>query len=342
MDWNVRDFNTPASNTPALNALALKAPEWLSVADRQEMLDTPNEPIFERITRLAALVTNTMTGLISLVPSDDQRSNLHLIRGVPQTGFQTPFCAYAMNAPGPFVIEDALADSRFAEHPYVTTRPGIRFYIGHKLCLSNEQSIGTLCVTDTRPSRPTLLQISALSDLAHIVTDELELRQTATTDSLTGALTRRILDLRLEGEIERCHRYGNQLCVVAIDIDHFHAIHRRHGAAAGDTVLQSVTSAIKALTREVDLIGRIGVEEFVLVLPETGAEDAMLVCERLRQIIERLRLPFGPTELKFTASIGVTEIGATDRSGPLLRQRARRALFNAQTRGSNRVEFVSA
>lgn len=215
--------------------------------------------------------------------------------------------------------------------------PNIRFYLGVPLRMHNGDNIGTLCTIDTTPRVPTAAQVAMLTDLARLVVDELELRQIAITDSLTGALTRRGLEICLETEIERCRRYGHCVSLIAMDLDHFKLVNDRHGHAAGDLVLQSVVQACRATLRTVDKTARTGGEEFVVVMPEATGVIAEKVAERLRQTVADLRLPFGDTELMLTASFGVTRIAPNDHAARQAMSRADAALYRAKNDGRNRI-----
>jgi diguanylate cyclase (GGDEF)-like protein len=135
--------------------------------------------------------------------------------------------------------------------------------------------------------------------------DAASLRALADTDPLTGLPNRRVLEQRLGEELDRARRYGQVLTVALVDLDHFKAINDEFGHQAGDAVLRQVATMLRRELRTNDLVARIGGEEFVLVLPETGAEGARLFVDRL---LRRLSLHrFGPAEAPFwvTASVGL-------------------------------------
>jgi predicted signal transduction protein with EAL and GGDEF domain len=119
-------------------------------------------------------------------------------------------------------------------------------------------NIGTLCAIDTRPRELSTDQVGALRDLARLVVDELELRQIATTDSLTGALTRRGFEIQIAREMNQVHRYQSDFSLIAVDIKQFEAANERYGHAAGDLVLQTVVRLMIQNLRTVDFVGRFG------------------------------------------------------------------------------------
>ncbi len=309
----------------------------LDTLARYNVLDTPDEAAFDRITRIAAQLAGTPIALISLVDVDRQWFKSRHGLDVRETPRDIAFCAHAIRGNAPLIVDDATEDRRFQDNPLVTGDFHLRFYAGVPLRMLDGQAIGTLCAIDRTPRTLTQAQIDSLADLARLVADELELRQIATTDSLTGAFTRRFLDGLLETELARCQRYGNPLSVIAIDLDHFKTVNDTHGHAAGDVWLQAIVALLKQTLRRVDAVARVGGEEFLVVLPETPAEGATVTAGRLRAAIAALRVPFGQAELTGTASLGVTShIGSQDSVTTLL-QRADAALYAAKHEGRNRV-----
>ncbi len=141
-----------------------------------QILDTPPEPAFERLASLAAQVLDMPIAAVSFV--DRNRQWHKAIVGAPIREIARPawFCAHAILADGVLVVPDTTADPRFADNPYVTGEPGIRFYAGAPLQTPNGQPLGTLCVLDYQPRQLDARQRHILSDLAALVVDELSLR----------------------------------------------------------------------------------------------------------------------------------------------------------------------
>jgi diguanylate cyclase (GGDEF)-like protein/hemerythrin-like metal-binding protein/PAS domain S-box-containing protein len=159
-----------------------------------------------------------------------------------------------------------------------------------------------------------------------------QLEQLMLTDPLTGVGNRRLLTKRLAEETTRARRYQRPLCAVFFDLDHFKRINDVFGHAAGDVVLAGVAESLKACLRDCDLLGRFGGEEFVVLLPETGIDDAMQVAERMRSAVADMQMPQIPVTI--TVSAGVAE-WTTDETGEGLLQRADRALYQAKEAGRN-------
>ncbi|WP_374336950.1 GGDEF domain-containing protein [Leeia sp.] len=166
---------------------------------------------------------------------------------------------------------------------------------------------------------------------------EEELRQQATTDALTGLLTRRHFFEQGALRLQQAQRQGHPLCVLMLDLDHFKRINDRHGHAAGDLALQHAAGLLREGLRMPDLLARLGGEEFVLLLEHTDVEQAQQLAERLRQHLHQhpCPLPDGKA-LRLTASFGVARIQQGDSLDSLL-SRADKAMYHAKELGRNRV-----
>jgi two-component system, cell cycle response regulator len=160
------------------------------------------------------------------------------------------------------------------------------------------------------------------------------------TDALTGAFNRRYLMEQLPREVDRCRRYASPLSVVLCDIDHFKLINDDRGHAVGDEVLQQFASRIQRPIRTTsDWVARYGGEEFVLVLPETDLNGAIVVAEKLRELIEAPAFDTRAGAVPVTASFGVASTGA---AGPDLAVRvesllkaADQCLYRSKAEGRN-------
>ena len=165
----------------------------------------------------------------------------------------------------------------------------------------------------------------------------------AVTDSLTGLYNRRYLEAHLRSALTRAAASEKPVCLFLFDIDHFKGINDTHGHDAGDDVLRSFAERLRQGVRGVDLVSRHGGEEFVLVMPDTDADYAASVAERLRSDVERE--PFvtrSGAPIPVTVSVGIAEWqGPSDTADDLMR-RADRALFSAKRAGRNRVVASAA
>ena len=143
---------------------------------------------------------------------------------------------------------------------------------------------------------------------------------------------------RAEQELSRAHRYGSPLSMLMLDIDHFKLINDRYGHKVGDTVLKAVADLSHATLRDVDILGRLGGEEFAVLLPETDQPAALDAAERLRETIANARIPLaGGEPVSFSVSIGVSSMGSVEDNIDALLNRADKALYEAKDGGRNRV-----
>jgi len=156
----------------------------------------------------------------------------------------------------------------------------------------------------------------------------------ATRDPLTELSNRLALDERLASELARCKRYGGALSVAVFDIDYFKNINDTYGHKSGDKVLIIIAKLLSQHSRETDFLARFGGEEFVMLLPETGAEAAFGVVEKIRQIVENSGFNAGGNPISITLSCGLTEYVAGDDNESIF-SRADAALYQAKQQGRN-------
>ncbi|MCU0714303.1 MAG: GGDEF domain-containing protein [Pirellula sp.] len=167
------------------------------------------------------------------------------------------------------------------------------------------------------------------------------LQAESTTDPLTGVGNRRWLDIEIKQRVAQLRRQNAPFSTLLVDIDHFKAINDRLGHDAGDAVLVAVAKELRNTLRDMDVICRIGGEEFVIVLPGTNADAAALASERLRTAIESASFPFHNKIIPVTVSIGVTAACASDTKETMLK-RADEALYAAKRSGRNRCFIMDS
>jgi diguanylate cyclase (GGDEF)-like protein len=167
---------------------------------------------------------------------------------------------------------------------------------------------------------------------------EATVRELIHTDSLTGVGNQRQLDEALASEIERGRRYGDALCLLIADLDHFKEVNDRCGRAVGDEILKRFAALLRDHCRQSDLVARFGGKEFVLLLPDADLARATACAERIRQRLESQPLApqVAPQIGRLTASFGVAMLAAHEEGADLLR-RADQALYRSKKEGRNRV-----
>ena len=158
------DAGYPVADDEAQRLAALAA---------SRLVDTPGEDRFDRIVRLASMVTDSPIALISLLTARRQWFKARVGLAMQQTPREWAFCSHAILNDAPFVVEDATADARFSGNPLVLADPHIRFYAGVPLRDRSGMAIGTLCVIDREPRKLRAAELQALVDLAAIAADEM-------------------------------------------------------------------------------------------------------------------------------------------------------------------------
>lgn len=169
----------------------------------------------------------------------------------------------------------------------------------------------------------------------------LELEMLAHIDGLSGLLNRRAMDECLHTEWQRSKRIAQSAALVMLDIDHFKQINDQHGHPAGDDAIRQLASVIKSMTREIDLIGRYGGEEFLLVLPQADAQGALAFAERLRKRVAAMQIRYEADRFQLTISLGVAVIDPADTSPEGWLERADQALYRAKYAGRNQTVLAS-
>jgi diguanylate cyclase (GGDEF)-like protein len=162
----------------------------------------------------------------------------------------------------------------------------------------------------------------------------------ARTDFLTGMNNRRSFYHLCETSFKVARRHGQDLAVILFDIDEFKEINDTHGHAVGDDVIKTLARIVASTGRESDVAGRVGGEEFAILLPHTNARNAHELAERLREQMEHAVVHLDRSEVKFTASFGVAQMSAGDESPEALVAAADGAMYEAKERGKNCV-FVA-
>ncbi|MEN6324785.1 MAG: diguanylate cyclase [Syntrophomonas sp.] len=168
---------------------------------------------------------------------------------------------------------------------------------------------------------------------------ESDLRTLATMDALTGIYNRRTIIEIGNNEFARCNRYGQPLSLLMLDIDHFKHVNDTYSHAVGDQALRQLAAECNELLRSIDSLGRLGGEEFLVILPQTNLEDARIAAERLRQTVAEQPIQCDGFAFNITISIGVSNCCPNDVDIETAIHRADIAMYRAKENGRNRVEF---
>lgn len=222
--------------------------------------------------------------------------------------------AHAIFAAGFFLLSYGVAQA------FLTTRAFSTVY-------SHEEWTGQLEAAKERAEK-------ALSKLQFA---NQELERLAATDPLTGAANRREFMARTHAELARANRTDSPLCVLALDLDHFKNVNDHYGHQVGDEVLKAFVNVVKSELRPSDVMGRMGGEEFMILLPEITLDAAQATAERLRQIIEKHVTIVKDDTVQVTTSIGVAQFGVDGTTQQECFNTADQRLYRAKQIGRNRV-----
>ncbi len=177
----------------------------------------------------------------------------------------------------------------------------------------------------------------AIAGLWRLQRTEAQLEQLATRDPLTDVLNARAFAEELAQELRRNRRYGRPLALIYLDLDDFKRVNDAHGHATGDAVLRLVADAMRRAVRQADVVGRLGGDEFGVLMPETDGAVAHAAADRLATGI---RTVFRGTP-SVTASIGVVAVGGTEAGADELLHAADQAMYEAKRTGKDRVVRVT-
>ncbi|QXC59940.1 sensor domain-containing diguanylate cyclase [Aquihabitans sp. G128] len=279
------------------------------------------------------MVTGAPASAINLIDADRQVSFSTVglqRRSVPR---DDSMCNHAISEGASIYVTDARDDERFVDNPFVTGEIAeLRLYAAAPITTPDGHAIGSLCVVDTEVRALTANQREALDDLAaqavqlfelHRHADELtatltELDHLAAHDALTGLANRRRFTGVVDGRLTSDTGPAGDLLVFG-DLDGFKAVNDEHGHAAGDEVLRVVADRLRAATRPEDLVARLGGDEFAVLCPDTPADHADGLLDRLRDVVAQPITVHGqPVSVGF--SIGSARAAEGDDIDALLRE----------------------
>lgn len=303
----------------------------------QGLVDGAPDLVFDRFARLAARVADAPTALVSIVSDDFQ--HFAGLCGIAQpwaearrTPLSHSFCQHVVANEAPLVIEDAREDAVLQTNLAIEDLDVVA-YAGFPIISPTGHVLGSLCAIDSSPREWERSQLAALADVALLVGNELERRDLtrrlaidARTDALTGMANRRAWEEELPNALSRAQRLGHELSVVLIDIDHFKAYNDEHGHPAGDRALRDIGRRWRGQVRDIDVLARIGGEEFALLLPGSDIHTTLTITDRLRA-----DLPAG-----LTASAGAVAWSIPMTADEFVAE-ADRALYRAKRDGRDRT-----
>ncbi len=250
------------------------------------ILDTPADERFDRITRLAQRVFSAPIALVSLIDTNRQWFKSAQGLTVRETPREISFCGHALLQELPLIIPDALNDQRFFDNPLVTHAPHIRSYVGCPLRVADGSKIGTLCIIDRIPRLYSSEDLGLLRDLADIVEQELAAIELATIDELTQLTNRRGILTHASHELDLCKRLNVPATALFFDLNRFKQINDQFGHAEGDHALKTFATLLSQTFRTCDLVARLSGDEFFVLAIDCTAENAQQIIDTLKRALE--------------------------------------------------------
>jgi diguanylate cyclase (GGDEF)-like protein len=250
------------------------------------ILDTPPEERFDRLTRLAKRLFDVPTALVSLVDEDRQWFKSSAGLAATQTPRNISFCGHAIASDATLLVPDAQLDPRFHDNPLVTGEPHVRFYAGCPLSMPDGSRIGTLCLIDTQPREFGKEDSAILGDLARMAEQEFSAVQLMSLDELTGIPNRRAFKALAQQALNQCHRMKLPASMLFFDLDGFKDINDRWGHGEGDRALVAFASVLKDTFRDSDAVARIGGDEFAVFLWNCPEASAAAASQRLQERLD--------------------------------------------------------
>jgi len=262
--------------------------ERLQVLRSLDILDTPAEERFDRLTRIANRLFGVPIALVSLVDENRQWFKSSVGLDASETPRNISFCGHAILGDEIFVVNDAVSDKRFADNPLVLNNPNIRFYAGCPLKSLNGSKLGTMCLIDREPKGFSKNDRSILQDLASMVEREIELTNLATVDELTNIPNRRGFRVRAEQSLKLCQRKKLPASLVYFDIDEFKQINDSLGHAEGDRALCVFADNMKGISRDSDVFARMSGDEFVILFADADKQTVEQIISRFQSGLDEL------------------------------------------------------
>jgi diguanylate cyclase (GGDEF)-like protein len=324
-----------------------------------DLFYTPLEERFERITRVARRALQVPVAAITLL--NDEKQWFKSVAGwvVTELPRASSFCKHTIEQRELVTIGDTQADDRTAASPLVQAPPHFRAYAGFPLTDEHGTAAGTFCVFDVKPrtfspaDRQALADLGAmaqrevlsdhLSDAHAALTTKLSIaRREAMMDPLTRLWNRRGASVLLKAAFEAADTDGAPLTLALLDLDNFKRINDTYGHQVGDEVLRKIASRLTAAVRGVDIVCRIGGDEFLIVMTDTDAGAAPQIAERVRRAVTDTSLATRDGALPISISVGCT-VRAAQSKLPVeaLLERADKALLESKAAGRNRIRVTS-
>ncbi len=298
------------------------------------------------------------TSLCSILLLDEEGKHLYIgsspslpdfynnaVNGL-EIGIGVGSCGTAAYLKKRVIVENILTHEYWQPYKGLAQKAGVAACWSEPIISSTGKVLGTFAIYHKNPMAPNVSDIERITFAANLAAIAIEnrnarkeLEHRAYSDYLTGLANRRYFIEKAELELSRHNRYSNELSLIMFDIDFFKKINDTYGHNVGDLVLQKIADTSRLILRDIDILGRIGGEEFAILLPQTNLEDSIIVAERLRAEISKQKIYLENQTLEnFTASFGVVSASSSLTIDELL-IKADKALYEAKNSGRNKVCF---
>ncbi|MDH3638435.1 MAG: diguanylate cyclase [Gammaproteobacteria bacterium] len=238
------------------------------------LLDTPPEERFDRVTRLAKQVFSTDIALVSLVDADRQWFKSRQGLDAEETPRDISFCGHAILGDDIMVVNNAEKDQRFCDNPLVCGDPNIRFYAGYPLAAPDGSRIGTLCVIDDKPKEISTEQLQLLRELGRMVEEELIAANNSTNDAVTGISNRNGFIAIANHLLPMCRRKEQPATLLLFDVQNLQEIEQQAGRTEADTTATELAHMLMASFRDSDIVARVSFNVFCVLLAGADLDGA--------------------------------------------------------------------
>ena len=269
----------------------------LNILHSLNIADSAPEERFDRLTRLARRLFDVPIALVSLLEADRQwvkSAAGHASKAEPS--HEMAFAGHTLQGNDVLLVPDTTLDQRFRDNPMVTDVPFIRFYAGCPLMLADGSKLGTLCLFDRRPRNFDEHDLALLRDLGRTAAQEIAALQRSTVDELTGLSNRHGFETLAQHALNLSRRLERPACLFCFDLDNFKRINERYGRAEGDRALAAFGRLLLEQFRESDVVGRLGDDDFAVLLTNTISADTAGTLARFKQSVmdysETKHLPY--------------------------------------------------
>jgi diguanylate cyclase (GGDEF)-like protein len=257
----------------------------LEVLRSLNLLDTPPEERFDRVTRLARKVFSVPIALVSLVDADRQWFKSRQGLDATETPREISFCGHAILDDRIMVVKDAKRDVRFCDNPLVTCDPNIRFYAGYPISAPDGSKVGTLCIIDREPRDLSREELSLLRELGRMVEEELIAANMMRSDPVTGLSNRCGFSLVAEHFLKFCERNASAASLFAFHFANLKEIDSQFGHGESDKAAVDFAHMLLANYRDSDIVGRVAPDVFAVLLAGANLDGGDRAKQRLDAMV---------------------------------------------------------